>query len=174
MDAYQYFYDAAGVQVGHAPAGRLEWDDAAGSEDWAFPGFARYRLLDGRHREVARSGKRTFCVQENEAVDYLVKNAMWQPDRASMHSNCADGRAVALRHVLQVGNGDMEALFTAGEAFDVTELPNGVYVIEIAVNPRGELHESSTANNVSLRRVILGGEPGARTVTVPPHRGIAG
>lgn len=36
------------------------------------------------------------------------------------------------------------------------------------------LQESDTANNVAHRTVILGGEPGMRTATVPPFPGIEG
>ena len=46
MHAYQYFYDADGNEVGHAPAGTMEWDPRPGHMHWHFTDFARYRLLD--------------------------------------------------------------------------------------------------------------------------------
>jgi hypothetical protein len=36
-------------------------------------------------------------------------------------------------------------------------------------NPDNRLKEQSTANNVTYRKVVLGGTPGARTVTVPKY-----
>jgi hypothetical protein len=35
-------------------------------------------------------------------------------------------------------------------------------------NPNGHLYESDTTNNVSYRKIILGGVVDARTVLVPP------
>jgi hypothetical protein len=50
----------------------------------------------------------------------------------------------------------------------ITNVPNGTYEIEITVNDNGRLWETTTADNRSLRTVILGGTPGHRTVSVPP------
>lgn len=49
---------------------------------------------------------------------------------------------------------------------------NGAYYIEVIVNPEKVLHESDTSNDVSLRKVILGGTRGHRTVRVPAFDGI--
>jgi hypothetical protein len=57
-------------------------------------------------------------------------------------------------------------------SFDITSLPNGSYWIEVLANPRGVLFDADASNNVELREVILGGVPGARTVSVPPWHGI--
>jgi hypothetical protein len=51
-------------------------------------------------------------------------------------------------------------------------VPNGTYYIEIIANPEKVLRESNMANDISLRRVILGGRPGHRTVRVPAWHGI--
>jgi hypothetical protein len=51
---------------------------------------------------------------------------------------------------------------------------NGTYYIQIMANPLGRLLETDRGNDVSLRKVILGGEPGNRTVEVPPWHGIDG
>ncbi|HEY8986000.1 MAG TPA: protein-lysine 6-oxidase, partial [Streptomyces sp.] len=40
MDSYQYFYDAAGKQIGYTPAGTMEWDPRIGHEHWHFTDFA--------------------------------------------------------------------------------------------------------------------------------------
>ena len=70
------------------------------------------------------------------------------------------------------GWGDTYFQGLPGQSFDITDLPNGTYFIAVKANPTGELYERSAANNVRYRRVILGGAPGARTVTVPPWNGI--
>ena len=77
-----------------------------------------------------------------------------------------------MREVLAVGWGDQYVQSVSGQSFDITDLPNGVYTITITANPEGNLYEASTRNNVSERVVRLGGVPGARTVSVPPYRGI--
>ena len=55
-----------------------------------------------------------------------------------------------------------------GQSFDITGLPNGTYYIQVIANPANRLQETDTKNNVSLRKVVLGGTQGARTVKVPP------
>jgi hypothetical protein len=46
--------------------------------------------------------------------------------------------------------------------------------LEVAANPDGSLYESDQTNNVSHRKVILGGAPGSRTVDAPPYDGVSG
>jgi hypothetical protein len=69
--------------------------------------------------------------------------------------------------VLEAAWGDTYTQYRAGQSFPVRNLPNGVYYIAVVANPDHHLVESSTENNVALRKIRLGGRPGARTVTVP-------
>ena len=73
---------------------------------------------------------------------------------------------------MPVGWGDTYFQSVAGQSFNLTGLPNGTYYIEVLANPEKVLHETATSNDVSLRRVILGGKPGHRTVRVPALDGI--
>ena len=76
--------------------------------------------------------------------------------------------------MLAAGWGDTYAQFRAGQSFRLKGLPNGVYYIEVKGNPNGKLVESSTEDNVALRKIILSGKPGARKVDGAPgrhHRG---
>jgi len=172
MDAYQYFYDADGEQVGFVHTGTLEFDEREGHEHWHFTDFARYRLLKADKQEAVRSGKEAFCLTPTHSVDLTVKGANWKARSAGLSSACGKVTSLAIRETLDVGWGDTYPQSLPGQAFDLTGLPNGIYYIEITANPEGRLHERSRANNVSLRKVILGGRPGARTVQVPPHEGI--
>jgi hypothetical protein len=54
MDAYRYFFDAKGNQVGSRPAGTMEWDNREGHKHWHFPDFAQYKreVAAGEHRPV--------------------------------------------------------------------------------------------------------------------------
>jgi hypothetical protein len=170
MDAYQYFYNANGEQVGYAPTGTMEWDARDGHNHWHFTDFARYSLLDSTQSEVVRSQKEAFCLAATDAIDYTVKNANWRPNNTDLHTACGNEGSLAVREVLDVGSGDTYLQYLPGQSFDITDLPNGTYYVQVTANPEHNLYESDLTNNVSLRQVILGGSPGARTVTVPPYQ----
>ncbi|MGW1558168.1 lysyl oxidase family protein [Streptomyces sp. NPDC002144] len=169
MDAYQYFYDAKGKQVGYTPTGTMEWDPRDGHQHWHFSDFASYRLLGADKREIVRSGKEAFCLANTDAIDYTVKNANWHPYNTDLATACGEETAVSVREVLDVGNGDTYSQYRPGQSFDVSDLPNGTYYIQVIANPDNRLKEQSTANNITYRKVVLGGTPGARTVTVPKY-----
>lgn len=168
MDSYQYFYDAQGKQVGYAPAGTMEWDPRVGHEHWHFTDFASYRLLSEDRTKSVRSGKEAFCLANTDAVDYTVKNANWHPNNTDLSTACGQRNSISVREVLDVGSGDTYTQYRPGQSFEITDLPNGTYYIEVKANPAHRLQETDYKNNVSLRKVTLGGKPGARTVTVPP------
>ncbi|MFD9218756.1 lysyl oxidase family protein [Streptomyces sp. NPDC060064] len=169
MDAYQYFYDANGKQIGYTPTGAMEWDPRVGHEHWHFKDFASYRLLSANQAEIVRSGKEAFCLANTDAIDYTVKNANWHPNNTDLSTACGEQNSVSVREVLDVGSGDTYTQYRPGQSFDVTDLPNGTYYIQVIANPEHRLQETNLKNNVALRKVVLGGKPGARTVKVPPH-----
>jgi hypothetical protein len=169
MDAYQYFYDTRGRQVGYAPVGTMQWDSRDGHHHWHFTDFARYRLLDAAKTVAVRSGKEAFCLANTDPIDYTLPHANWHPENTDLHTSCGNASSLAVRQVLDVGNGDTYQQDLPGQTFDITDLPNGTYYIEITANPDRTLHEHNTANNTSHRQIILGGTPGDRTVQVPPH-----
>ncbi len=168
MDAYQYFYDAKGNQTGYTKAGTLEWDPREGHNHWHFTDFATYRLLDASKQIAVRSGKEAFCLAPTDPVDITVKGANWKPQSTDLGTACGGASALAVRQVLETGWGDTYSQYLPGQSFDVTGLPNGTYYIEVKANPENRLTESNLTNNTSLRKVILGGTPGNRTVKVPP------
>ena len=73
---------------------------------------------------------------------------------------------------MPIGWGDTYFQSVAGQSFDITNLPNGTYYVEVIANPLRVLHETTTSNDISLRKVILGGTKGHRTVRVPAWHGI--
>jgi len=174
MDAYQYFYDADGNQTGYAQVGTMEWDAREGHSHWHFTDFAQYRLLAADQQVAVRSGKEAFCLANTDAVDYTLARANWRPENTELRTSCGRENSIATRQVLDVGNGDTYSQYLPGQSFDITDVPNGTYYVEVAANPDAKLYESNRNNNIALRKVILGGEPGARTVEVPPLDGVAG
>ncbi|WP_328940691.1 lysyl oxidase family protein [Streptomyces sp. NBC_00250] len=169
MDAYQYFYDANGKQVGYTPTGTMEWDPRPGHVHWHFTDFASYRLLKADKKEAVRSGKEAFCLANTDAVDYTVKNANWHPFNTDLSTACGQENSISVREVLDVGSGDTYTQDLPGQSFDITDVPNGTYYIQVLANPAKRLKETNLDNNSALRKVVLGGTPGNRTVTVPAH-----
>ncbi|MBT2380541.1 protein-lysine 6-oxidase [Streptomyces sp. ISL-111] len=169
MDAYQYFYDAKGNQVGYTPTGTMEWDPRPGHEHWHFTDFASYRLLKADKNETVRSGKEAFCLANTDAVDYTVKNANWHPGNTDLSTACGQENSISVREVLDVGSGDTYTQDLPGQSFDITDLPNGTYYIQVLANPENQLKETDYSNNSALRKVVLGGKKGARTVKAPAH-----
>jgi hypothetical protein len=166
MEAFQYFTQDGEV-VARAPVGGFEFDRADGHDHWHFLQFARYRLLDEDRVSVMRSRKQSFCLAPTDAIDLLVPNAEWQPGELGF-SRCGSATSLWIREVLPVGWGDTYYQWLGGQAFDVTDLPNGTYFIQVTANPQGLLYDVDASNDTRLRKVILLGEPGARRVRVPP------
>jgi len=169
MDAYEFFY-AKGKQVSYTKVGTMEYDRKKGHEHWHFKDFAQYNLLDSRQRAKLRSGKEAWCLSPTDSVDLLQPGAVWKPQSMGLGSACGSEDARSIREVLPSGWGDTYSQYLPGQSFDVTGLPNGTYYIEILANPDKRLIEASTANNRSLRKVVISGAPGARKVTVPAYQ----
>ncbi len=167
MDAYQYFFDADGNQTGYQPVGHFHWDAKPTHQHWHFKDFASYTLLRADKTKVARSKKEAFCLANTDFVDATGPDAAWRTDTDDLGTACGEEGSQSIREVLAAGWGDTYAQFRAGQSFRLEGLPNGVYYIEVKGNPNGKLVESSTEDNVALRKIILSGKPGERKVRVP-------
>jgi hypothetical protein len=172
MKAYQYFWRNGHV-VGRARAGTMGFDSQHGHDHWHFEQFARYQLLDAAKTLAARSHKVGFCIAPSDPVNLLAPHAVWQPPSIGFGDfTCGSPTALWVQEMMPVGWGDTYTQFVAGQAFNITSVPNGTYYVEVIANPQHVLYESNTRNDVSLRKVILGGTPGHRTVKVPAWHGI--
>jgi len=171
MPAYQYFWRNGRV-IGRARAGTMGFDGKKGHNHWHFQQFAQYRLLNSTKSLVLRSQKVGFCIAPTDAVDLVLPHATWVPSFTGLGGACGSPSALWVQEMLPVGWGDTYFQSVAGQSFDITNLPNGTYYIEIIANPEKVLHESKYGNDISLRKVILGGRPGHRTVRVPAWHGI--
>lgn len=175
MDAYQYFFDGNGTEVGSTPAGTLQWDGRKGHNHWHFTAFATYRLLDSTQKVALRSGKEAFCLAPTDPVDLTLTGANWRPASTDLTTACGQGNegALSIREVLDGGWGDTYSQSLPGQSFDITKVPNGIYYIEVLANPDNKLTESNSANNRSLRKVRIGGTVGGkRTIKVYYYQGI--
>lgn len=171
MTAYQYFWQDGKV-IGRARVGTMGFDNQKGHNHWHFEQFAQYQLLTANQNLAVRSKKVGFCIAPTDGVDLLLPHAIRQPSYIGFTGQCGTPEALWVQEYMPVGWGDTYGQSLAGQAFDITTLPNGAYYIEIIANPQHELYELSTVDNISLRQVILGGTKGHRTVRVPAWNGI--
>lgn len=159
---------ADGVEVARQRAGTLVLDED--EQEWHFDFLARYQLVDGTGKVVASSGKIGFCMADVHQLD-ATRPGFVVPD-ATGFIGCQGPLSRSVRETLDPGWGDEYDQVTPEQELDVTGVPNGTYRIEILADPDRKLREATRDNNVSFRTVVLGGTPGARTVTVPPIDGV--
>jgi Lysyl oxidase len=171
MKAYQYFWRNGHI-IGRVRAGTMGFDRSPSHSHWHFQQFAQYRLLNSAKAVAVRSQKVGFCIAPTDAVDMLLPGAMWQPQSIGFFGACGTPSSLWVQEYMPVGWGDTYFQFLSGQAFDISHVPNGTYYIEIIANPEKVLRETNTGNDVSLRRIVLGGRPGHRTVRVPAWHGI--
>jgi hypothetical protein len=171
MDAYQYFYDGQNA-TGRAAVGTMEYHDGGSHNHWHFEQFTRYSMLDTTQTEVVASNKQSWCLAPTDAIDLTVEGANWYPGSTGLSTACGYESAIWVREILDVGWGDTYYQYYGGQAFDITDLPNGTYYVQVQVNPTGSLYEADTSNNIELREVKLKGSAGSRRVVVPPWHGI--
>ncbi len=165
MDAYQYLYENGSI-VGKELVGELEYDPIEGHRHWHFRDFAQYRIIDDAGNEVAVSGKEAFCLMPTDPVDLTIPNAEWRVWDSGLATSCGSFGAIWIREILQVGWGDTYYQGVPGQWIEIADVPNGEYLLEVATNTDGRLAELRDDNNVATTRILLGGEPGARTVEV--------
>jgi hypothetical protein len=134
MDAWQTFY-RGDKPVARAPVGTLEYDSDPGHEHWHFTQFATYRLLGSDKHEVVRSQKEGFCLAPTDAIDLTVAGAVWNPGTIGLSSACGDASAIWIRETLPTGWGDTYYQSLPGQSFDITDLPNGTYFIQVQADP---------------------------------------
>ena len=168
MRAYQYFW-VHGHLVGRMRVGTMGF---SGYNSWHFQQFAQYKLLNAKKKVVVVSRKIGFCIAPTDGIDMLLRGATWVPSYTGIAGNCGSETALWVQELLPLGWGDTYFQTVPYQSFEITDIPNGTYYIEIIANPEHLLHEVSTANDISLRRVIISGKPGHRTVRVPAYDGL--
>jgi hypothetical protein len=169
MKAYQYFW-LHGHIIGRTRVGTMGFE--GGDNAWHFQQFARYQLLNASKQTVVASHKEGFCIAPTDPISLLLPGAVWQPSFTGLIGACGSQSALAVQEDLPLGWADTYDQFSPGEAFNITNVPNGTYYVEVIANPLHLLHETSGANDISLRKIILGGTKGHRTVRVPALHGI--
>ena len=93
-----------------------------------------------------------------------LPTATWQPGSTGLATACGGAESIWIREILDVGWGDTYHQSLPGQSFDISDLDNGVYFVEVTTNPVNNLRERTRANNVAYTRIRIGGSPGRRTV----------
>ena len=115
--------------------------------------------------------KQSFCIAPTDPVDLTVPGAEAAQVALGFGGTVCDlfePGSIWVREALPVGWGDTYTQAVAGQAFDLTHVPNGSYKLVVRVNPLGLLHETSSADDVAVRRIRLTGPRDARRVQVAP------
>ncbi|MCP4449789.1 MAG: hypothetical protein GY811_31325 [Myxococcales bacterium] len=135
------------------PAENPNYDFSECHGHFHFRGYASYRLLGQGRAEVLVGRKQAFCLLDSEPYTEFASE-----DRAF---NC-------FNQGLSAGWADVYAADLPCQFLDITDVPDGDYILEVAVNPDGILPDSDTTNNVGSIAVSIGdAELGTPTEACP-------
>lgn len=172
MDTLQVLPRRGGRAV-RRPVNAFVFDLRDGHGHWHYNGLARYRLLNRDGKALATAAKQGFCFLPTDPIDLTVPGAVLVPPTDFFGAGaCGRAFSVAVRMRLDAGWGDTYGAGLAGQALDITGIPDGTYFIEVSGNATGRLIERTKANDVSRRRIILKTVEGTRSLKVPPISGI--
>jgi hypothetical protein len=97
----------------------------------------------------ARSGaKQTFCIIDTDKYNTRLPGA---PKRA-VYTNCSSDV-----QGMSVGWGDTYRYYLFGQSIDISALPDGVYDLEIRIDPKNKIVEKDDSDNASSVRIQLDG-----------------
>ena len=106
-----------------------------------FDAFERYRLLDASGAVVASSEKVSFCLRDSVR---LVSEAP-SPTGPMLVDT---GDCGMQQQVINAGFGDHYHALLEDQWIDITGIPAGDYVVEIAIDPFDNIVESDETNNI--------------------------
>lgn len=142
-------------------------------DHWHLRAFERYELrsADGRAL-VAPDSKSGFCLGDRyrAVTDFTLPGQPPASDPA-LTTDChrGDTGLQAIREGISVGYGDDYAAGLEGQSIDVTDVPDGTYVLVHRVDPAGRLRQADRSDDASSVRLTLtrpaaGAVPAVRVV----------
>lgn len=127
-----------------SPAGNPLFEYATCHGHYHLYGYMSYRLLDESGGLVNTGFKTGFC---------LLDSTRWDPDaNTSARYDCSN-------QGIQKGWGDVYTYHLDGQWIVIDGVPDGLYYLEMVVNPYGVLQELDYSNNTVLIPVRIGGPP---------------
>ncbi len=119
----------------------FEFSDCHGH--YHFRGYASYRLLDVGGSEFLVGRKQAFCLLDSEPyTDTAVDSRLFSCLNQGLSAGWAD-----------VYTADLPCQF-----LDITDIPDGDYMLEVEVNPDKTLPDIDESNNVGVIPVRIGDE----------------
>lgn len=136
--------------------GRLRYEHAETHSHWHLLPFEHYELRPAAEdRPLSQALKQGFCLGDRYA-DSLAQT-LNAPARAVFRHECGKGLTglLRMREGISVGYGDNYKPHLEGQAFDITDLPTGDYVLANVVNRERRILESDYSNNAASLLVSL-------------------
>jgi hypothetical protein len=123
---------------------RFEWGECHGH--WHFKDFAAYRLLDMEGNIVANGHKQAFA---------LIDFSPWSDDAGDEQYPLTDGT-----QGISVGWADIYAAGLDCQWVDITDVPNGDYVLVVSINASQGVEEADYDNNIVSLNVTIDDQNG--------------
>lgn len=172
--AYQHYFDAAGNKVATREVPGIEFYFAGdGHDHWHFTDFDDYRItkLDGS--PVGSAEKHGYCIFDNTSYTPFkgLPGVPAQPFY-TYEETCAQGlpQAVSIIHGLSKGWGDTYPATLPDQALDITDVPDGRYLVSVTADDIGAVTEKSDGNNTASIEVTITGNE----VTTHPETATGG
>jgi len=176
MAAYQTITNQSGHPKKTVRIGKLVWSSKDGHNHWHYDGLAHYRILNSSGKTVADSGKIGFCFVNTTPVDSRLFPSYDTENQDYGNLGCGYRWSLAVSMELDGGWGDTYSQDVAGQAFDISNLPNGSYSLQVKANdgPYAKIREKNYSNNTSSRKFSLSGPAGERDLQVEEWLGDPG
>jgi len=155
-DAYQrvYTHDAGGAWSLYGETAVATFIFHTAHNHWHVTDFAQYELRDVApdgsigSTVLASSGKITFCI-----IDTASASGGLEHSTGRTYKTCDQNGTQGL----SVGWGDTYTWNLAGQALDVTDVPNGTYYLVSTADPDNLFTETNDGNNVAAVKVSIKG-----------------
>ena len=118
-------------------------------DHYHFLDFTDYKLLNPDGSVATQGHKQAFCLTDMEPVD---------PEASPSPPDTHPEPGVGGCNRLSAGWVDIYGVGTPCQWVDITDVPPGDYVLQLAVNPAGKVNETNVSNNVVRVPVRIPGE----------------
>lgn len=159
---YQHYYDTGGSRVATRQVENVDYYFAGdGHDHWHFTDFDDYRITELDGTPVGSAEKHGYCIFDNTSYTPF-KGLPNVPGEAfyTYEETCAQGlpQAVSIIHGLSKGWGDTYPATLPDQALDITDVPDGRYLVSVTADDLGAVTEVSDGNNTASIEVTIQGD----------------
>jgi hypothetical protein len=122
-------------------------------DHWHFEAASRYTLYKAKRREISKIAQRkmSFCLMDSRRVP----TALGTYNYADRYGNCSRRSPQGI----SIGWVDVYPSYLAGQAITLPpRMGDGLYCLQITVDPRNQLVETDDRDNGSLRAFFMRGD----------------